>query len=404
MEFFIRKLPNGIRAIHKRVKSNVVYIAITINAGSRDENEQEHGVAHLTEHLLFKGTESRKAHHINSRLENLGGELNAFTTKEETVIHATALKSDLNKAMELLADVVFRSTFDAKEVAKEREIIFDEINLYKDSPSEMIFDEFEDLLFSGSSFGHNILGTKATLKKLNRESLIRFVDRTYNTDNIIVSVIGNVSEKRFEQALERYFGSFAISTRSFDRETPASIAPFNTVINKGRMQSHAIIGSTAYNLYDEKRLPLALLINTLGGPLANSILNSVVRERYGLTYNIEANYSPFSDSGVASIYFTSEKDNVDRCLELIDKEVRKIKDGGLTPRRLSISKRQFVGQLSIAMENSEAYMLSAAKSLLCYDVVDTPETIFKKVDLVNNSDIMEVANEIFSNTSSLIYR
>ena len=226
MEFTCYTLPNGIRCIHKQVRSAVVNCALTVNTGSRDEEMSEQGLAHLLEHAFFKGTTHRKAFHINCRLENLGGELNAYTTKEETVVHATTLRGDFAKAAELIADIVFHSTFPQRELEKEKEVIVDEINSYKDSPSDRIFDDFEDMIFVGSSLGHNILGCKSALMKYTRDDLLRFVARTYNTDQMVFSVIGNVSAKRFKDTCDRYFGGMGESLRGFTRDAVVPVASF----------------------------------------------------------------------------------------------------------------------------------------------------------------------------------
>lgn len=396
-------LPNGIRCVHKRVRSNVAYCALTIGAGSRDELPDQHGVAHLIEHSLFKGTEHRRAWQVNCRLENLGGELNAFTSKEETVVHSTTLKTDYSKAVELLADVVFHSTFPENEVAREKEVIIDEINIYKDNPGDQIFDDFEELFFDGSPLAHNILGTKKSLKKLSSKDIAAFIERTYNTDHIVFSSVGNISYEQFKRVVERYFAPVAASPREFERQKPAKIAPFEKKVVKHNFQAHCILGYNAYDLYDSKRVPLALLINMLGGPSANSLLNVSLRERNALTYSVEANITSFCDSGLASIYFGAENKDVEPCLELIDKELSSIRQNGLTARRLSIAKKQYVGQLAIAFEANESYNLGLGKSILTYDSVDAPDEIHRKIMSVTNDDIREVANEIFANQSVLLY-
>ena len=404
MEFYTYTLKNGIRCIHKRTKSPIAYSALTINTGSRDEFEDEFGIAHFVEHSIFKGTEKRKAYHINCRLERLGGELNAFTTKEETVVNATTLKTDFAKAAELISDVIFNSTFPEKELEKEREVVIDEINSYKDSPVESIFDEFEDMIFAGSSLGHNILGYKKTVKKFNHEKLNRFTSRTYNTNEMVFSSIGNMSQRSFETVIERYFGDVQQSNREFKREPIEVVDSFHTTIRKSSHQANCVMGGRAYALNDKKRVVLALLTNILGGPAANSLLNMSVREKNGLSYNIEATYTPFTDIGLATIYFGCDKENTDLCFELVDKQLNNIKSGGLTPRQLSMAKKQFVGQMAIAMESDESYMLGSAKSFLIYNDVDSNETIYKKIMQISPTEIVEVANEIFNDMSTLIYK
>ncbi len=403
-EFETYTLPNGIKGIHRRVKSSIAHCALVVNAGTRDELKNEYGLAHFAEHAIFKGTTHRKAYQVNCRLENLGGELNAYTTKEDTTIHATTLKADFKKAAELIADVAFHSTFPEKELQKEREVIVDEINTYKDSPAEMIFDTFEDMIFAGSELGHNILGTKAALMHHDGDAIRRFIQRTHTTDQMVFSSIGNLSLRSVQSVAERYFGDKVASTREFKRSAPVMVEPFEKVVTKHTHQAHCIVGARAYDINAKKRLPLALLINILGGPSANSRLNILLREKNGLSYNIEANYTPYNDCGMVAIYFSSDHQNVDYCRELIDGELRALRSSELTARRLAMTKRQFLAQMAISMENNEGYMLGAGKSFLVHDDIDTLEEVYCKVAAVTAEQIMEVAEEVFSHTSTLIYQ
>lgn len=403
MEFFTYILPNGIRCIFKRVKSPVAWCAVTVNSGSRDELSKEAGLAHFTEHMLFKGTQRRRPHHINSRLEKLGGELNAFTTKEETVIHATTLKVDFAKAAELLSDILFHSTFPEKEVVREREVVLDEINSYKDSPPDRIYDEFEDLLFAGSPLGHNILGRRATVAKFDSEDIRKFVLRTYNTDQMVFSAAANISEKTFINIAERYFSEVGRSERSFVRQTPEAVAVFDKTVARGTHQAHCIMGNRAYNYSDPKRIALTLLVNILGGPAANSRLNTLLREKNGLTYNVEAAFTSFSDTGLATIYLGTEKDKIHRCRELIDSQLIELRNTALTTRQLTAAKKQLIGQLAISMDSQESYILNAGKSLLIYNEVDTQDAIYRKIQNITTLNIMDVANEVFNMPSVLTY-
>ena len=403
-EFETYTLPNGIKGIHRRTRSSVAHCALVINAGTRDEHKDEYGLAHFAEHAIFKGTKRRKAYQINCRLENRGGELNAYTTKEDTTIHATTLRSDFSKAVELIADVAFNSTFPERELAKEREVIVDEINTYKDSPADMIFDTFEDSIFAGSELGHNILGTKAALMRHTSESIKRFVARTHTTDQMVFSSIGNMSVKSVQSVVAKYLAEQAISTRDFKRIAPEKVEPFERVVNKHTHQTHCIIGARAYDINDDKRLPLSLLVNILGGPSANSRLNTVLREKNGLSYNTEAVYTPYNDCGMVAIYFSSDHHNADLCRELIDNELKTLRTTPPTARQLSMIKRQFLAQMAISMENNEGYMLGAGKSYLVHDEIDTLEEVYRKVSAVKGEQIMEVAKEIFANTSTLIYQ
>lgn len=403
-EFETYTLPNGIRGIHRQVRSGVTHCALVVNSGSRDERPSEYGIAHFTEHALFKGTERRKAYQVNCRLENLGGELNAYTTKEDTTLHATTLRHDFSRAVELISDVIFRSTYPEKELRKEREVIADEINTYKDSPSERIYDDFEDMIFAGSELGHNILGSKASIQRISTAEIKSFVDRTYTTDQMVFSSIGNFSAKSAQAVAERYLSDFQPTKREYQRIVPAVYEAFDKRISRHTHQSHGIIGTRGYGITDERRLPLALLVNILGGPSANSLLNLLLREKYGLSYNVEASYTPYSDSGIVGIYFSSDHANTEQCIELIEEEIARLRGELITPRRLQVAKRQFVAQMAISMESNEGYMLGAGKSFLLYKDIDTLEEAYKKVMAITAEQIMEVAKDSFANLSRLIYK
>ncbi|MFI3281485.1 MAG: pitrilysin family protein [Rikenellaceae bacterium] len=404
MEFYTYILPNGIRGIHRQTKSGVTHCGLMINAGTRDERAGEIGLAHFAEHSIFKGTTRRKAYQVNCRLENLGGELNAFTTKEDTTIHATTLRADFSKAVELIADIASSSTYPEKELEREKEVIYDEINTYKDSPSELIYDTFEELVFKDSELGHNILGLKRDIRRFTGDSIREFAARCYTTDQMVFSSIGNISPKRVEAIAARYFGDIPPSTRTFERTPPPPMIHFNESLKRHTHQTHCMIGGRAYGICERKRLPLSLLINVLGGPCANSILNTVVRERHGLTYNIEASYTPYIDSGLVSIYFGAERNNTDKVIELIDNEISKLCRQPLTARQLSMAKKQFIAQVAISMESNEGYMLGVGKSYLVHGSVDTTEEVQRKVMSLSASEVMDVANEIFNDKSILIYQ
>ena len=403
-EFYIYRLPNGIKGIHRRVRSSITHCALVINAGTRDELRSEYGLAHFAEHAFFKGTEHRKAYQVNCRLENLGGELNAYTTKEDTTIHATTLRTDFRKAVELIADIAFHSTFPERELAKEREVIIDEINTYKDSPSDMLFDTFEDMLFEGSELGHNILGTKLSLAKHNGDAIRRFIARTHTTDQMVFSSVGNLSVEAVERVASEYLGGYTPTTRTFQRQSPSVTPPFDKSVAKHTHQTHCIVGGRAYDIHDDKRLPLSLLVNILGGPSANSRLNIALREKNGLSYNNEAIYTPYSDCGYVAIYFSCDHHNTDLCREIIAKELNSLRTTTLSPRQMSMTKRQFLAQMAISMENNEGYMLGAGKSLLLHDEIDTLQEVYRKVSAVTAEQIREVAEEIFTDTSTLIYQ
>lgn len=406
MEFESHRLPSGIRCILKQTKSEVVYSALMVNTGTRDELPHQHGMAHFIEHMFFKGTVHRKPYHINSLLDNVGGELNAYTAKEETVVHATTLKRDFQKAVELISDVFFHSTFPQNEIEREKGVIYDEINSYKDSPSDLIFDDFEDIIFKGSSIGRNILGTKKTLKNIKTADFIDFTSTNYFTDQMVFAVTGNITLSRFKYICEKYLGDIPQKTNTKNREIIPIYTPQNIELKKNTFQVHTIIGNRAYQFNNSKRIPLALLINLLGGPSANSRLNSILREKHGLTYGVETNFSSYSDTGIASIYFGADKENLDKCKELIEKELNNLRNNTLSSYELNRAKKQLIGQLTIAAENSEGYMLSCAKSFLLFDDIDTIERSYNKVMAISQLEMLEVVNEVFcpQNLSTLTYK
>lgn len=386
----------------------MAHIALTIGAGTRDEAADQHGVAHLVEHLMFKGTSRRSAYQVNSLLENSGGELNAFTTKEETVIHATLLRSELTKGVDLLSDMAFNSRFDSKELDKEREVIIDEINSYRDSPAELIFDEFEELLFAGSPLGRNILGSKRNLKRATREQLVDYVRGHYRPERVVFSASAQMSHKRFREVCEKYLIHLPSlhSEPLHRRNAPERQPKFEIVRHKNTYQTHCLIGGYGYNLNDDKRVLLAFLINVLGGPSSVSRLNMQLREKHALTYNVEAGYVPYCDSGLYSIYLGCDKDKLDRSVELVQAELRKLRDTKLTPVQLTRAKKQFIGQLAISSENTENLMLGIAKSVLVYNAFDSTAEIAAKIGTITAGDLLEAANEIFTedNQYTLIYQ
>lgn len=405
MNVHIFQLSNGIRFIHQYNKSAVAHCGLIINTGTRDELPNEHGLAHFIEHVIFKGTHKRKPFHINSRLEDVGGELNAYTTKEDTAVHATILKGDFEKAVELIADIVFNSIFPPKEMEKEKEVILDEINSYKDSPADLIFDDFEDLLFNGTSLGHNILGTKKHLKKFTRDNILNFIARTYNTDQMVFSSIGKIRPEKALKIVEKYFGGIPANPRQYIRNGVLPYQPFTKVVSKSTYQTHCIIGRRGYAYSDEKRIPLLLLTNILGGPAPNSRLNLALREKHGLTYNIESSFTPYTDTGIFTTYFGTDKSNFEKSHALVIKEIKRLQEEKLGPLQLHKAKKQVLGQLAISGESNEQVMLTNGKSLLVYNSIDSMETIAAKINAITSEKLIEIAKEIFdvNNLSSLIY-
>jgi predicted Zn-dependent peptidase len=406
MNFQSITLDNGIKIVHGRTESPVAYACIMVNVGTRDENDDEHGIAHFIEHVIFKGTKRRKAYHIMSRLEDVGGELNAYTTKEETVVHATFLKEDYHRAIELLYDIVFRSTFPEKELEKEKEVILDEINSYKDSPSELIFDDFEELIYPNHPFGRNILGTKKHLKKFGKANIQSFMARTYNTDQMVYCSIGNIPFSRVVKLANRYFGSVTANQRQFTRSTIPVSHPKTKIVSKGTYQKHCMIGCRTYDLNHPNRIGMFLLNNILGGPGQNSRLNLSLRERSGYAYNVESSYTPYSDTGIFSIYFGTDKSNLEKSLGVVHAELDSIQKVKLGVQQLSKAKRQLLGQLAIASENTESLMLNVARSYLNYQSFDGFDKVFAKVESISAAEPMDIANEALNikSLSTLIYK
>lgn len=405
-EFDTYILPSGLKCVLKQTKNETVYCALMTGTGTRDELLNEHGLAHFLEHMFFKGTARRKPYHINSLLDNVGGELNAYTAKEETVVHATVLKRDFPKAADLISDVFFNSIFPQSEIDKEKGVIIDEINSYKDSPSDMIFDDFEDIVFEGSSLGRNILGTKKSLKKVQTSDFHTFINRNYSTSQTVFMVMGNISVSRFKTVCDKYLGVIPTKNSARVRDLLPLYVPKTIELKKNTYQMHTIIGSRAYKFNNKKRIPLALLSNMLGGPSANSILNVLLREKYGLTYGVENNFSTYSDSGIASIYFSCDKENHNKCMDLISQELKKKRDITMSSLQLNRAQKQLIGQLTISSDNNENYILSSGKSFLLYGDIDTVEGSHQKIQAITTKDILEVANEIFdvNNMTTLIYK
>lgn len=402
---FYTKLDNGLRLVHMRDRSPVAYCGFAINVGTRDELPEESGMAHFVEHLLFKGTEKRKAYHIVNRLDAVGGELNAYTTKEETYVYATALTTHFDRAMELCADVVFHSTFPQKEMDKEVDVVIDEIQSYKDSPAELIYDDFEDMVFSGSPMGRNILGEKRALKRYKSADVHRFVERNYTTDRILFFSIGNIDFKRVERLAEKYLKDIPATHIQTERVAPSAYIPQRQFVKKSTCQSHVMIGVRAFDLSDERRLAFGLVNNILGGPGMNSRLNLLLREKNGMAYNVESVYSPYSDTGIFSIYFGTDEKNRERCTSLVMEELKRLQTELITPQRLAQLKRQWMGQLTIMQENRENYVLSLARSFLYFDKVETLSQVSEQLSAITAEQLRDLSAQLFRDDrlSMLVY-
>lgn len=399
-------LPNGLRIIHEPTLSKVAYCGFAIDAGTRDETENEQGMAHFVEHLIFKGTAKRKAWHILNRMENVGGDLNAYTNKEETVVYAAFLTEHLERALELLGDIVFHSTFPQPEIEKETEVIIDEIQSYEDTPSELIFDDFEDMIFRNHSLGRNILGKPELLRSFRTEDVLSFTRRFYQPGNMVFFVQGQYDFRRIVRLVEKHLIDLPAIDVNNQRIPPPLYVPERLVVSKDTHQAHVMIGSRGYNAYNDKRTALYLLNNILGGPGMNSRLNVSLRERRGLVYNVESNLTSYTDTGAFCIYFGTDVEDMDTCLKLTYKELKRLRDIKMTASQLAAAKKQLIGQIGVASDNFENNALSMGKAFLHYRKYESSEAIFRRIDALKAEELQEVANEMFAEEylSTLIYR
>lgn len=400
----------GIRYAVKRSGSAVAYCSLGIACGTRYEQGFHSGIAHFTEHTLFKGTEHKSSSVINGYLDRLGGELNAYTTKEEIVLHATILKEDLSKASSLLMEIATEATFPDNEVNTERGVVIDEIKSYKDSPSEDVYDRFEEKLFKGHSLSMPILGTPQSVRATSADELRRFYKEKFVPEAMVFTIVADIDEKRMEADLLRTFDKFFSGSGMVSGELtrPESVTldnVFDEVINKRNHEANAVLGGYAPSLYEEKeRIATSLMSNILGGPAMNSILNDILREKHGWVYGVESSYTQYSDTGIMAISLGCERENTEKCIDAVRREISKIQDNALTDRKLRAAKKQFLGQIAISSDNGESQCLSMGKSLLAYGKVASAEEIKREIEAVSADMIRDMACRIFApdRTSCLI--
>ena len=430
MKYNTYTLDNGLRIIHLPSDSQVVYCGYQINAGTRNEEPGEEGLAHFCEHVTFKGTERRKAWHILNCLESVGGDLNAYTNKEGTVYYSAILKEHIARAVDLLSDIVFHSVYPQAEIDKEVEVICDEIESYNDSPAELIYDEFENILFKGSPLGHNILGTAEQVRAFKTEDALRFTQKLYRPDNAIFFAYGDIDFKKLVKLLKTL--NFEHGTLNFmnskTSETPAAemeagdanhkvqssqfkvqskevqsskfnvqskVAGQTIVMQKNTHQAHVMIGTRAYDVNDDRRMPLYLLNNMLGGPGMNAKLNLALREHNGLVYTVESTMVAYGDTGTWSIYFGCDEHDVKRCLHLVRKELDKFMQKPLSDAQLKAAKKQIKGQIGVACDNRENFALDFGKSFLHYGWEKNVDRLYEQVDEITAAQIQAVAQELF---------
>lgn len=400
----------GLRYAVKKSGSSVAYCALSIKCGTRDEQGYHGGLAHFLEHTIFKGTEKKSAAVINSYLDRFGGELNAFTTKEEIVIHATVLKEDLHKAATLLFELATSPKFPQQEIETEKGVVIDEIHSYKDSPSEDIYDKFEEMLFEGHPLSGNILGTVASVKKINRDELLRFAKEKFTPERMAFSIVADIDEKKLEKEAQKLckqlFNEYTTTETPAPEKVEHNYVPFDKTLNKRNHQANCIIGGPAPSLYQEReRLATVLLCNILGGPANNAILNSILREKNGWVYGVECSYTQFADTGMVAISIGCDKANLDKCVEATYKELRKLQAEPLSDRKLKAAKKQLLGQLAISSDNGETQCLSMGKSLLAYGKINGTKETRELIENITAADIQQIACTVFETTklSKLVY-
>lgn len=401
MKYNTHTLDNGLRIIHLPSDSKVVYCGYQINAGTRDEEPGEEGLAHFCEHVTFKGTERRKAWHILNCLESVGGDLNAYTNKEGTVYYSAILKEHIARAVDLLSDIVFHSVYPQAEIDKEVEVICDEIESYNDSPAELIYDEFENILFKDSSLGHNILGTAEQVRSFTTEDALRFTRKLYRPDNAIFFAYGDIDFKKLVKLVGRALAdddSGKLAAEKLPKNYPSvgeDIAGQTIVMQKNTHQAHVMIGTRAYDVNDDRRMPLYLLNNILGGPGMNAKLNLALREHNGLVYTVESTMVAYGDTGTWSIYFGCDEHDIKRCLRLVRKELDRMMEKPLSDSQLKAAKKQIKGQIGVACDNRENFALDFGKSFLHYGWEKNVDCLYEQVEAITSQQIQDVARELF---------
>ncbi|WP_312334920.1 pitrilysin family protein [Sphingobacterium sp.] len=395
MEYEIIRLSNGIRVVFQYQNLPVTHVCMVINAGSRDESAGKYGVAHFIEHLLFKRTERRSTQQIINHLESVGGDLNAYTTKEYTCVHASILRPYLDRALDLFEDIFFHSTFPEIEMDKEKSVIVDEMASYLDSPEESIVDDFEDLIFQGSGLGHNILGLEDQLLALQKNDITDFMRANYDTNEMVIGITGNYTLKEVERLLHKVFGTVPSNTIERLRNDVSPIVEQHIAIAKPINQVHYMLGSLAYGYRDERKTGLLLLNNMLGGMGMGSILNLSIREKYGIAYTIESNYTIFSDTGLFSIYLGTDEEKVEKAKKLVFKELARMCDQPLSELKIKKAKQKFIGQIALTEENRMSMIISAAKNVMDYDRVILLDEVVEKIQVLTGTALLEIAQEVF---------
>lgn len=396
MEYTTYTLPNGLRMIHMPAQSPVAYCGYAVNAGARDEEPQEHGLAHFVEHMIFKGTEHHKANYILNRIESVGGELNAYTTKEETFVYSIFMKEHFLRAFDLLTDLVFYSSFPEIEIEKEKDVILDEISSYEDSPSELIFDDFENLLYKEHALGHNILGEEETLERFSTTTGKSFMNRYYTPGNMVFFSMGDIPFNKIVKWAESLFSTLPAHSSPQKRKVPTLSSASSLTMSKETHQAHVMIGSHAFSMFDEKRIPMFLLNNIIGGPGMNNRLNVSLREHNGLVYSVESNITSYTDTGLFSIYFGTDPKNKEKAIRLVHREIEKLYETKLTEKQLTAAKKQALGQLGVSIDNREGLFLNMGKSFLHYNFFASMEEVFNQINDITAEGILDIAQTVLA--------
>ncbi|MFT4031706.1 MAG: pitrilysin family protein [Siphonobacter sp.] len=396
-DYQLHTLPNGIRVVHKQLThTQIAHVGIMLDIGSRDEKKHQQGLAHFWEHMAFKGTSKRSNLQIINRLENVGGELNAYTTKEKICFHASVLTEHFEKALDLVTDITFRSVFPEKQIDRERNVILEELAMYYDSPEDAIQDDFDGLLFEGHQLGANILGTAESLQQFKKEDFLQFISENLDTERIVVSSVSKLPFSKVMAIAEKLLKDIPAKRSNRIRTTPTGYHPRTQVVKRTVTQAQVALGKRSYSLPDEKRLPFFVLTNLLGGPGMNSRLNLSVREKHGLVYGIDAQYTPFTDTGFFGIFFGTEPKQLNKTIALIRKELKILREKALTSNQLHITKQQLMGQLAMSEEGNLSFMLMMAKSLLDMNRIESLEVLFNQIRSITAPQLQDLANEMFT--------
>jgi predicted Zn-dependent peptidase len=406
MEYYFYKLKNGIRLIHKHEISEIAYFEWMINTGARDEQPEENGIAHFIEHTIFKGTKKRNVFKVINRIEEVGGELNAFTTKEETCVYSIFPKKYYERSIELIADIIFNSAFPEKELTKEKEVVIDEINSYQDNPADLIFEEFDRLLHPSHPIGYDIMGTPETVKSFNKDKILSFIERNYQTDQMVLCSIGNIDFKKLIDLVEIFFGTHPERIREWTRRQVTDYEKFSVDQKRDTHQNHCILGRTVLFPSENQKSGLLFLSNYLGGQGMNSKLNLSLREKNGLSYNVESNFTSYVDAGTFNIYFGTDKKNLKKSLKIVKEELNKLRVKKISEPDFNKAKRQLKGQIAILMENKESLLYNLGKCVLINKNFDILAESYKQIDSLNTQILWDVANEILDteHLSFLVYK